>query len=96
MTDEDLRNFFPLPRVMSGIFQLCQKLFGVHFEEVKSNDVRNVLWHKDVSLYQIIDEKSGRPLGNFFFDPYIRFVDNVTTLSSYQWLRGGVQLDIFS
>jgi oligopeptidase A len=72
MSDEDLRNYFPLPRVLTGIFLLCQKLFGVHFEEVKSPEVRSSLWHKDVSLFRIIDEKSGNVLGNFFLDPFIR------------------------
>ena len=54
MSDEDMRNYFPLPRVLAGIFELCNKLFGVHFQEIRSNDVKAALWHKDVSLFQVI------------------------------------------
>jgi oligopeptidase A len=72
MSDEDLRNYFPLPRVLTGVFKLCQKLFGVIFEEIKSPEAKASAWNKDVSLFRVVDETNGKVLGNFFFDPFIR------------------------
>ena len=72
VSDEDLRNFFPLPKVLTGAFILCQKLFGVVFEEVKSPAAKASLWSKDVTLFRVVDEKTSKVLGNFFLDPFIR------------------------
>lgn len=67
--DEDLRDFFPLPRVMNGIFSLCSQMFDVHFEEVKKESTS--VWNQSVKLFRVTDA-SGSVLGHFYFDPYIR------------------------
>ncbi len=69
MTDEDLRDYFPLPRVLTTIFHLCSQMFDVNFEEVKQ-DVK--AWHKDVKLFRVIDA-SGRQLGHFYLDAFLRY-----------------------
>ncbi len=38
MSDEDLREFFPLPRIVTGVFRLVQNLFDVTIEEVKADE----------------------------------------------------------
>lgn len=68
IAEEGLRDFFPLPRVMTTIFRLCQDLFDIVFEEVKQ-DVN--AWHPDTKLFRVLDEKN-QVLGHFYFDPYIR------------------------
>ena len=69
MTDEDLRDYFPLPRLMNGIFALCSEMFGVRFEEVREGVKA---WDPTVKLFSVMDSDSGKVLGQFYFDPYIR------------------------
>ena len=69
ITDEDLRDFFPLPKVVTGIFGLCQDLFSIRFQEIQKDEVK--AWNPDVKLFRVLDE-SGKALGHFYFDPYIR------------------------
>lgn len=52
---EKLREYFPLPRVLQGMFSLADKLFGVTLVEVQGADT----WHKDVRLFKLV-RKSGR------------------------------------
>jgi len=75
VTDEELREYFPLPKVLAGIFKLCSSLFGVSIEEVKVSDEAKVeasLWHPEVKMFRAIDTSSGQELGRFYIDPYIR------------------------
>jgi thimet oligopeptidase len=50
---EELRKYFPLPKVREGIFKIYGKLFSIRFEPVQEK-----LWHKDAELYRILDDKS--------------------------------------
>lgn len=79
-TDEELRPYFPLPRVMDGLFGICKKLFAVTFER---DDDAAPKWHKDVSFYNVIDE-SGETIASFYFDPYSRPADK----SGGAWVNG--------
>ena len=67
-TDEQLRPYFPLPRVIEGLFSLCTRLFGVAFE--KADGIAPV-WHKDVQFYRVIDD-NGETVAWFYLDPYSR------------------------
>ena len=64
---EAVRPFFPLPRVLEGLFEVVKRLFGITVSQATSSD----LWHDDVTLYEILDG-SGEPRGKFFLDPYAR------------------------
>nr|XP_003699258.2 PREDICTED: probable cytosolic oligopeptidase A isoform X1 [Megachile rotundata] len=68
--EEDLKNYFPLPRVLSGIFGLIEFLFNVKIVESKKSDV----WHKDVRYFDAFDLKQSDsvPIGSFYLDPYAR------------------------
>ena len=70
-TDEELRPYFPLPRVMDGLFGICKKLFGVTFERDDDSAPR---WHEDVSFYNVLNEAGDR-IASFYFDPYSRPAD---------------------
>lgn len=84
MSDEDFRDYLPLPKVLTGIFRLCESLFDLRFEEIGSlndatGDVAKVLgnkkWAPETKLYRIIDVGPGaenKVLGQFFLDPYVR------------------------
>lgn len=52
LSQEDLRPYFPQPKVMQGLFDLVQILYGMRIEEVKGVDI----WHKDVQCYCVVDE----------------------------------------
>ena len=54
ISQEELRPFFPLPRVMSGLFTIINKLYGMTMEEVKGVEV----WHPDVTCYCVKDSEN--------------------------------------
>lgn len=66
---EQLREYFPFPAVVEGVFALSQRLFGVTAEKVDA-DAPDSLWHKDVHLYRLI--RDGATIGHVFLDPYSR------------------------
>jgi oligopeptidase A len=67
-TDEQLRPYFPLSRVMDGLFSLCTRLFGVTFEQAGG---LAPVWHEDVHFYRV---KGGddETIAWFYLDPYSR------------------------
>ncbi len=67
VSQEQLRPYFPLPRVLTGLFEVAQRLFGVRIRE--SHDAS--LWHPDVRFFSI-DGAGGEPVGSFYLDAYAR------------------------
>ncbi len=67
-TDEQLRPYFPMPRVIDGLFTLCSRLFGVTFEQA---DGLAPVWHEDVHFYRVKDG-SDETIAWFYLDPYSR------------------------
>jgi oligopeptidase A len=67
VSEEELRPYFPLPRVLEGLFALAQRLYGVRIEERKGVEV----YQPDVHYYDIIGG-DGEPRGGFFLDLYAR------------------------
>jgi len=67
ITQEDLKPYFPENRVVQGMFEIVNKLYGFTIKEHKNADV----WHKDVHFYEIFD--ANRQLrGQFYLDLYAR------------------------
>ncbi len=67
-TDEELRPYFPMPKVLSGLFQLVEKLFGV---KIRRSTDKVAVWHADVSFYDVFDAKDEK-IASFYLDPYSR------------------------
>ena len=65
---EALRQYFPLPRVMDGLFGLLSQIFSISIEE---NTTGVQVWHDDVKFYQVRDA-DGTHIASFYFDPYSR------------------------
>jgi len=65
---EELRNFFPLERTLSGMFAIYQKIFGVTFQQIEPP----TKWVDDLQLWAVSDSKTGEPLGLFYLDLYPR------------------------
>lgn len=76
---EALRPYFPLPQVLTGLFDLVQRLFGV---TVQPTSEPVPVWHPDVQFYQILDE-AGAAIAYFYLDPYSRPAEK----------RGGAWMD---
>jgi oligopeptidase A len=62
-----LRPYFPLPRVLAGMFAVAERLYGVRIVERAGVDV----YHEDAKLYDILNA-DGSHRGSFFVDLYAR------------------------
>jgi oligopeptidase A len=63
VSQEELRPYFPLPRVLAGLFGVAERLFGVRIAERAGV----AAWHADVRFFEI-EATSGAPLGGFYLD----------------------------
>jgi oligopeptidase A len=78
--EEALRPYFPVDGVMSGMFEIASRLFGITIrpldaayvgpneDAAAAADGRPELWHPECSLYEIHDSKTGAHLGSFHAD----------------------------
>jgi oligopeptidase A len=69
LDSEALRPWFPLPRVLEGLFALCDRLFAITIEAA---DGEAPVWHADVRFFRVHDRASGVPIAAFYLDPYSR------------------------
>jgi len=67
VSQEELRPYFPLPRVLGGLFEVAERLFGVAVHERNGAPV----WHPDVRFFDIVGA-SGEVVGSFYLDAYAR------------------------
>ncbi|TXJ10449.1 MAG: M3 family peptidase [Acinetobacter sp.] len=65
LSQEALKPYFPIEKVVTGLFAIAEKLYGIHILE-KQADV----WHKDAKYYEV--EEHGSVIGGFYFDLYAR------------------------
>ncbi|CAI9110562.1 OLC1v1010613C1 [Oldenlandia corymbosa var. corymbosa] len=67
--EEELRPYFSFPKVMEGLFNLANMLFGI---KIEAADGLVPVWDEDVKFYRVTDS-SGSPIAFFFYlDPYSR------------------------
>jgi oligopeptidase A len=67
ISDEDLKPYFPLEGVISGMFRVAERLFDVRFEPAETDN----LWHPDVRRY-VVKDTDGSPRAEFYLDPFAR------------------------
>jgi oligopeptidase A len=67
ISDEELRPFFPLPRVMAGLFSVLEKLYGLRIVPVDGIET----WDPNAAYYQLTGP-DGEPVGGFYVDFYAR------------------------
>jgi oligopeptidase A len=65
-SENEVKQYFPLPKVLDGLFGLVQTLFGVKIEKDSLP-----VWHTDVQSFKVLS-KTGKLLANFYLDPYAR------------------------
>ena len=65
-SENELKQYFPLPKVLDGLFGVIQTLFGVKIEPA---DLPT--WHADVQSFAVKDHV-GKIRAYFYLDPYAR------------------------
>jgi oligopeptidase A len=93
ISEEELRQYFPLSKVVQGLSELIYDLFAVNLKLIK--DV--VIWHPDVQCYQVL--QNNNCLGYIYCDFFARpnkkngaWMDSLQTY--YKKADGSVQLPI--
>jgi len=67
--EEILRPYFPMNRVVSGMFELVGRIFGLRVSERPTGEPQT--WHTEVKFYDVNDAR-GRHVGSFYADWYPR------------------------
>ncbi|MDD2920267.1 M3 family metallopeptidase [Rhodoferax sp.] len=90
--EQEVKQYFPLPRVLAGLFNIVQSLFEVSIREDHAP-----VWHESVRFFRIERAKAqGAPelVGQFYLDPQARngkrggaWMDDVRA----RWLRPDTQ-----
>jgi len=66
ISQEELRAYFPEDKVLSGMFTLMNKLYGLIIKEEQVDT-----WHPDVRFFNVFDE-AGEKRAQFYLDLYAR------------------------
>lgn len=67
LSQEEVKTYFPITRVLPGLFAVVEKLYGLQITEISDFDS----WHPDVRFFQIQD-KTNHLRGQFYIDLYAR------------------------
>ena len=81
LSQEEIRPYFPLPKVIDGLFAIVKRLYGIQVIEqnhdshtthaTDSNTASVSRWHDDVRFYQLFDADDSL-IGGFYFDLFAR------------------------
>lgn len=66
VSQEEIRPYLPVDRVLSGLFEVVQRLYGLQVEELNDFDS----YHPDARLFEI--RQDGETLARFYLDLYAR------------------------
>lgn len=67
ISDEELRPYFPEPTVLSGLFEVVHRIYGITAKERHDVDV----WHPEVRFFELYGN-DGELCGSFYLDLYAR------------------------
>lgn len=65
LSQEQLKPYFPAPKVVQGLFGIVQRLYGIQVVERQAP-----VWHADARYFELLDQ--GSVIGGFYFDLYAR------------------------
>jgi thimet oligopeptidase len=65
---EQLRVYFPYDKVLQGMFDIYQNIFGLKIGRLEAP----VKWVEDLQLFGVADAETGEPLGLFYLDMFPR------------------------
>ena len=66
VSQEDIRPYLPVSRVLPGLFEVVQRLYGLQVCELDDFD----RYHEDVRLFEL--RQDGAPIARFYLDLYAR------------------------
>jgi oligopeptidase A len=66
-TDDELRPYFPIVKVLEGMFGLAEYLFRI---EIKNADGEAPVWHSDVKYFYVFE--GGEKIASFYLDAFSR------------------------
>jgi len=66
ISQEELKPYFPEASVLSGMFKLVEKLYGISIAEADAP-----VWHESVRYFEVCDNH-GQKRAAFYLDPYAR------------------------
>lgn len=66
ISQEELKPYFPLDKVLEGLFKVAGQLFDVSIQQLEGED----LWHKDARCYAIT--RGDEALAHFYLDLFAR------------------------
>ena len=65
-SDQEVKQYFPEPQVLSGMFRVVETIYGVRVEAAEAT-----VWHPDVKFFNVRD-RTGQVIGQFYLDLYAR------------------------
>uniref|UniRef100_K3WHH8 oligopeptidase A n=1 Tax=Globisporangium ultimum (strain ATCC 200006 / CBS 805.95 / DAOM BR144) TaxID=431595 RepID=K3WHH8_GLOUD len=69
-SDEEIKPYFPLEKVLDGLFALTSRLFGVTIEAA---DGQEEVWNKDVRFFNVRSTEGSKDIiASFYLDPFSR------------------------
>ncbi|MBC7658044.1 MAG: M3 family metallopeptidase, partial [Frankiaceae bacterium] len=77
-SEEAIKPYFPLPKVMAGLFALAERVLGARLVERHGVDT----WHPDVQFFDVFDAR-GEIIAGVYLDHFIR-----------EGKRGGAWMDV--
>ncbi len=94
-TDDQLRPYFPLPKVLDGLFELAERLFDIEIARTDGEEAHR--WHKDVQFFKVL--RDGERIASFYLDPYSRPAEKhggawMNDCLGRQWLNGELRLPV--
>jgi oligopeptidase A len=66
ISQEELRPFFPLPKVQQGLFETASRLYGIQIER----DTEVSVWEAGVDAFAV--RRDGKTVARFYFDVFTR------------------------
>ncbi len=67
LSQEEVKCYFPITRVLPGMFEIVKKLYGIQIVPIEQFDS----WHPDVQFFEI-QTPDGHSRGQFYLDLYAR------------------------
>ena len=94
-TDDQLRPYFPLPKVLDGLFGVAERLFEITIEE--DQNVNAHKWHDDVQFFNVM--RDGEQIASFYLDPYSRPAEKrggawMNDCMGRRWVHGKLHLPV--
>ncbi|KJS26418.1 MAG: peptidase M3 [Hyphomonadaceae bacterium BRH_c29] len=90
LDSEEVKQYLQLDNLRLAMFDVAGQLFGFEFIPITDGSVP--VFHPDVTVYEVVDKKTGDNVGVWYFDPFARDGKRsgawATTYRSHESFRG--------